>query len=118
MYAYCISVEFLRYKVLIFCWCGLLGRNRLLILTTLPNNSNSTIQWVFQLLLKLDINDLYANCIFVKSLSYKVLIYILCVLFGGNSLLILTTFTYKFNSVIQWDFQLLLKIAITDLYAY
>ena len=44
MYAYWIFVEYLRYKVLTFCLCGLFGRNRLLIWTTLPYNYNSYIQ--------------------------------------------------------------------------
>ena len=68
MYAYCIFFESLRYKVLIFCLCGSFSRNNLLILTTLPYNSNSAIQGGFQLLLKLSITDLYAYCIFVEYL--------------------------------------------------
>ena len=75
MYEYCIFVEFLHYKVLIFCLCGLFGGNSLLILTNLPYNSNSAIQGGFQLLLKLAITDFYAYCIFVEYLRYKFLIF-------------------------------------------
>ena len=100
-----------------FFLCGWFGGNSLLIWTTLPYNSNSTILWGCQLLLKLAITDLYAYFIFVESLHYKVLIFWLCRLFGGNSLLILTTLPYKCNPSIQWGCQLLLILAITDVYA-
>ena len=103
---------------MLFCLFGLFGKNSLLIWTTLPYDSKYTIQWGFQFLLKLSINDLYAHCIYFEYLRYKVLIYFLCGLFGINSLLIWTNFPYKSISSIQWGCQLLLKIAITDLYAY
>ena len=75
LYAYCILFEYLFYKVLIFCLCGLFGGNSLLIWTTLPYNYNSAIQGGCQLLLNMSITDLYAYCIFFESLLYKVLIF-------------------------------------------
>ena len=42
----------------------------------------------------------------------------LCGLFDGNILLVLTTFPYNFNSSIQGGRQLLIKLSITDLYAF
>ena len=98
--------------------CGLFGGNSSLILTTFPYNSKSAIQGGFQLLLKLGINYFYAYCIFVEYLRYKVLIYCLYELFGGNSLLIWTTLPYDSNYAIQGGCQLLLKMYITDFYAY
>ena len=89
LYAHCIFVKSLRYKVLIFRFCGLFGGNRLLIWTTLRDNSNSAIQGGCKLLLKLYITNLYAYWIFVESLNYKVLIFCLCRSFGGKSLLII-----------------------------
>ena len=53
-----------------------------------------------QSLLKLSIIDFYVYFIFVEYLHYKVLILYLCGLFGGNSLLILTTLLYNYNSAI------------------
>ena len=118
MYAYFIFVEYLRDYVLIFCLCGLFGGNSLLILTTLPNNSNSSIQGGCQLLLKLYFTDFYAYCVFVESLRYNVMIFFLCRSFGRNSLLVRTTLSYNINSDIQGGCQVLLKLYITDLYAY
>ena len=118
MYVYFIYIEYLRYKVLIFCLCRLFGVNDILILTTFPYNSDSAIQGGCQLLLKLSITDLYAYCIFFESLRYKVLIFCLCGSLGGNSLLMLTTFSYNINSAIQGGFQLLLKLYITGLNVY
>ena len=45
--------------------CGSFGINSLLISTTLTYNSNSAIQGVCQLLLKISIIGLYVYCIFV-----------------------------------------------------
>ena len=50
----------------------------------MPYKSNSAIHWGCQLLLKLTITELYAYCIFVEYLCYKVLIFCLCGFFGGN----------------------------------
>ena len=77
LYAYCKFVEYLCYKVLLFCLCGSFGGNRLLIWTTLSYNINSSIQGGCQFSLKRYITDLYAYCISVESLCYKVLIYFL-----------------------------------------
>ena len=112
-YAYCIFIESLCYKVIVYWLCGWFGGNSLLVLTTLPYNSNSAIQWGCQLLLKLYITYLHEYFIFVEYLHYNILIFCLCGLFGGNSSLIWTTFSYKFNSTIQWDCQLYLKLSIT-----
>ena len=60
-----------------------------MILTTMSYDINSSTQRGFQLLLKLDITDLYAYCIFVEYLCYKVLILCLCGLFGGNILFLI-----------------------------
>ena len=89
-----------------------------MISTTLPYNSKSTIQWGWQFLLYIYITGVYEYFIFVESLSYKVLIFWFCGLFGGNRLLVLTTFPYKSNSAIQWGCQILLIVVITDLYAH
>ena len=97
----CIFVWYLRDKVFIFCLCGLLGGNSLLILTHLTYNSNSVIQGDCQSLLKISITGFYAYFIYTESLHYKVLIFCLCWLFGVNSWLVLTTLTYNFNSAIQ-----------------
>ena len=118
MYAYCIFVEPLRYKVLIFCLYGLFGRNSLLMLTTLPYNPNSAIQGGCQLLLKISITDLYAYWILFECLRNKVLILCLCRSFGGKSLLIWTNLSYNNNSAIQGSCQLLLKLYINNFYAY
>ena len=118
IYAYCISVEYVHYKVLVFCLCRLFGGNNLLIWTTLQYNYNSAIQWGCELLLKLSVTDLYVYCIFVEYLNYKVLIFCLCGSFGRNSLLVLTNLSYNINSAIQGGFQLLPKLYIFDLYAY
>ena len=117
-YVHCAFVGFLCYKVLIFCLCGLFGGNSSLILTTFPYNSKSAIQGGFQLLLKLGINYLYAYCIFVEYLRYKVLIFCFLGAFDGNSFLILTTLLYNINSAVQWGCQLLIKLYITYLYVY
>ena len=71
-----------------------------------------------QSLIKVSITDLYAYCIFVEFLGYKLLIFCFCILFGGNSLLILSTLTYNSNSAIQGGCQLLLKVFMTDFYVY
>ena len=77
IFVYCIFVDSLRYKVLIFCLCGLFSRYGLLVLTTLTYNSNSTIKGGCQLLLKISITYLYVYCLFVESLNYKLLIFCL-----------------------------------------
>ena len=117
-YVYCICVESLHYKVLIFYLCESFCGNSLLVLTTLPYTSNSAIQGGCQLLLKLSINNLYMYCIFVESLRYKVLMFYLGGSFGENSLMILSTLSYNMNSDIQGVCQLLLKIYIIPLYEY
>ena len=99
--AYFIFVESLRYKDQMFFLCGSFGGKRLLVLTTLPYNFNSSIQGVCPSLLKLYITDLYQYCIFVESLCYKVLIFCVCRSFCGNGLFILTTFSYNSNSTIK-----------------
>ena len=73
---------------------------------------------VGQFLLKLPITDLDEYCIFIEYLRYKVLIFCLCELFGGNILLILIHLPYNSNFVIQGVCQLLLKISITNFYVY
>ena len=100
LYAYCIFVEYLRYKVLIYFLCGSFGRNSVLIWTYLPYHSNYNTQGVFQSLLKIYLNDLYVYRIFVESLCYKVLIFCFCGSFGGNILMIWTTLPYTYNSAI------------------
>ena len=115
LYVYSIFVEYLRYKVLIFCLCRSFGGNSLLILTTLPYDSNYAIQGGCKLVLKLYITDLYAYCIFLEYLSYKVLIFCLCGSFGGNSLLILTTLPYNSNSAIQEGLKINLFIHVSSL---
>ena len=85
---FCIFVEYLHNKVLISCFCGSFGINSLLILTNFPYKSNSDIQWSCQSPLKLYITDLYAYCIFVESLCYKVLIFCFSGPFGRNILFI------------------------------
>ena len=97
---------------------GSFGINILLVLTTLPYDSNSVIQGGCQLLLKFYITDLYEYCIFVEYLYYKVLMFCLYGSFGVNILLVLTTLPYNSNSNIQGGFQLLIKISITDFYFY
>ena len=76
------------------------------------------LEHVGKLLLKISIDDMYVYYLFVESLHYKALIFCLCGLFYGNSLLIWTTLRYNPNSAIQGVCQLLLKIYVTDLYAH
>ena len=49
LYMYCILVEYLCYKVLLFCLYGSFGRNSLLIWTNFPYNSNHYIQGVWKI---------------------------------------------------------------------
>ena len=103
MYAYCIFVESLRYKVLIFCLCGSFGGNSLLILTTLSYNLNSAIQGFFNcylnfILLICTIIAYLLNIYFIRSCYY------VCAHHLAETayfLLILTTFPYNSNSAIQ-----------------
>ena len=48
---------------------------------------------VGKLLLKISITDIYAYSVFFESLRYKVLIFCLCRLFGGNSLFGINSFS-------------------------
>ena len=97
---------------------GSFGGNSILIITHFPYNYNSAIQWGCQLLLKLYINGLYVYCIFAGSLDYKGFLFFLRGSFGVDILLILTDLPYNPYSAIQGGCQLLLKLYITDLYAY